>query len=77
MPYSAVTQPSPLPRRKPGTRFSTLAVHSTRVSPKETSTEPFRMAGETALDADFAHLIGEAATGAGNGSCANPVNRAG
>jgi hypothetical protein len=40
MPYSAVTQPSPLPRRKPGTRFSTLAVHSTRVSPKHTSTEP-------------------------------------
>ena len=40
MPYSAVTQPSPLPRRKPGTRFSTLAVHSTRVSPKLISTEP-------------------------------------
>ena len=40
MPYSAVIQPSPLPRRKPGTRFSTLAVHSTRVSPKLTSTEP-------------------------------------
>src|SRR6478672_11888998 len=40
MPYSAVTQPSPLPRRKPGTRFSTLAVHSTRVSPKATSTDP-------------------------------------
>src|SRR3546814_5751552 len=40
MPYSAVTQPSPLPRRKPGTRFSTLAVHSTRVSPKLTSSEP-------------------------------------
>src|SRR3546814_8231130 len=40
MPYSAVTQPSPLPRKKPGTRFSTLAVHNTRVSPKLTSTEP-------------------------------------
>jgi hypothetical protein len=40
MPYSAVIQPSPLPRRKPGTRFSTLAVHSTRVSPKLISTEP-------------------------------------
>ena len=27
MPYSAVTQPWPLPRRKPGTPSSTLAVH--------------------------------------------------
>ena len=40
MPYSAVTQPCPLPRRKGGTLSSTLAVHSTRVSPKLTSTEP-------------------------------------
>ena len=40
MPYSAVTQPSPLPRRNGGTFSSTLAVHSTRVSPNETSTEP-------------------------------------
>ncbi len=40
MPYSAVTQPSPLPRRKAGTLLSTEAVHSTRVSPKDTSTEP-------------------------------------
>src|SRR5690606_14720622 len=38
--YSAVTQPRPLPRRKPGTFSSTLAVHSTRVSPKLTRTEP-------------------------------------
>src|SRR5690606_35772442 len=40
MPYSAVTQPWPLPRRKPGTFSSTLAVHSTRVAPNSTSTEP-------------------------------------
>ena len=40
MPYSAVTQPLPLPRLKPGTRSSTLAVQITRVSPKLTSTEP-------------------------------------
>src|SRR6476469_2424733 len=40
MPYSAVTQPSPLPRRNGGTRSSTEAVTSTRVSPKLTSTDP-------------------------------------
>ena len=40
MPYSAVTQPSPLPFLCGGSLSSTLAVHSTRVSPMETSTEP-------------------------------------
>jgi hypothetical protein len=40
MPYSAVTQPWPLPRRKGGRLSSTLAVHSTRVSPTSISTEP-------------------------------------
>ena len=40
MPYSAVTQPSPLPFLCGGTRSSTDAVHSTLVSPKATSTEP-------------------------------------
>src|SRR5947207_15823608 len=40
MPYSAVTQPRPLSFRKGGTRSSTDAVHSTRVSPNSTSTEP-------------------------------------
>ena len=40
MPYSAVIQPLPLPRRKPGTPSSMLAVHSTRVWPNSTSTEP-------------------------------------
>ena len=40
MPYSAVTQPEPLPRRKPGTPSSRLAVHSTRVWPKPTRHEP-------------------------------------
>ncbi len=40
MPYSAVTQPSPLPRRNDGTPSSTVAVTSTRVSPNSTSTEP-------------------------------------
>ena len=40
MPYSAVTQPVPDPRLCGGTFSSTEAVHSTRVSPKATSTEP-------------------------------------
>ena len=40
MPYSAVTHPEPLPRRNRGTRFSTLAVQMTRVSPNSTRTEP-------------------------------------
>src|SRR3546814_5850239 len=38
MPYSAVTQPPSFFHAGP--RSSTLAVHSTRVSPKLTSTEP-------------------------------------
>ena len=40
MPYSAVTQPTPLPLRKGGTFSSTLAVQSTLVCPISTSTEP-------------------------------------
>ena len=40
MPYSAVTQPWPLPRRNGGTLSSTEAVTSTRVSPKLTRQEP-------------------------------------
>src|SRR5260370_24124589 len=38
--YSAVTQPLPRPRIHGGTRSSTDAVHSTRVLPMETSTDP-------------------------------------
>src|SRR5215813_3844970 len=40
MPYSAVTQPAPLPRRKESTASSTEAVHKTRVSPMAIKTEP-------------------------------------
>ena len=40
MPYSAVTQPLPVLRSQPGTRSSTLALHSTRVRPMWTSAEP-------------------------------------
>src|SRR5579859_5239015 len=40
MAYSAVTQPSPLPRRHRGTSSVALAAHSTRVAPNSMSTEP-------------------------------------
>jgi hypothetical protein len=40
IPYSAVTQPCPFPRRKGGTLSSSEAVTRTRVSPKETRQEP-------------------------------------
>src|SRR5437588_577690 len=40
MPYSAVIQPWDLPRRNAGTVSSTLAVHSTWVSPHSIRTEP-------------------------------------
>src|SRR5437764_11791477 len=40
MAYSAVSQPSPRPRRQPGTPSSTETVQSTRVRPNETRHEP-------------------------------------
>jgi hypothetical protein len=38
--YSAVSQPSPRPRRHDGTPSSTEAVHKTRVAPNSTMHEP-------------------------------------
>ena len=61
MPYSAVTQPWPAPRRNGGTPSSMLAVHSTRVAPKLTSTEPSACAVIAALESHGAQLIGGAA----------------
>ena len=40
MPYSAVTQPLPAPRRNGGTLSSMLAVQMTRVKPTSISTDP-------------------------------------
>ena len=40
IPYSEVTQPCPVPRKKEGTFSSTLAVQITRVSPHSMSAEP-------------------------------------
>ena len=42
--YSAVTHPLPVLRIQRGTSSSTIAVHSTLVSPQETSTEPWAYA---------------------------------
>ena len=51
MPYSAVTQPRPVLRRNAGIVSSTLAVHSTRVSPNSISTEPSAWRVKSAGDA--------------------------
>ena len=48
---------APLSFRNGGTRSSTLAVHSTRVSPNSTSTEPSACLREAALDAHRAQLV--------------------
>ena len=40
MPYSAVSQPLPLPTKKAGTAGSTVHVHSTKVRPWRTNTLP-------------------------------------
>ena len=40
IPYSAVTQPLPAPRRNTGTFSSTLAVQMTRVRPASMRTDP-------------------------------------
>jgi len=42
--YSAVTQPLPEFRIHPGTPFSTVALHSTRVCPTSINTEPSAIA---------------------------------
>ena len=42
IPYSAVIQPSPLPRIKPGTEFSTAAVQMTLVFPIPPKPSPLR-----------------------------------
>ena len=61
MPYSAVTQPRPLPRSQAGRLVSTEAVHSTRVSPKLDQAAALGVAGEAGLHGDGAHLVWRAA----------------
>ena len=63
MPYSAVSQPCPLPLRNAGTPSSTLAVHSTvRVADLDQH-RAFGVLGEAAGDAQRAQLVGAAAGG--------------
>ena len=64
IPYSAVTQPWPLPRRNGGTFSSTEAVTSTRVSPKLTRQLPSAWRVKPGSKRKFAHLVGGAAAGA-------------
>jgi hypothetical protein len=59
--YSAVTQPSPDPRRQRGTPSVTEALHSTVVRPKLTSTDPSGLAEPGALDGDRTQLVQVAA----------------
>ena len=56
--YSAVTQPLPVPRSHGGTRSSTDAVHSTRVRPNSTSTEPAANSVKSRANASGAQVVG-------------------
>ena len=63
MPYSAVTQPSPLPRRNDGTPSSTLAVHQHPRVAELDQHRALRVARVAAGDANRAQLVGRAAAG--------------
>src|SRR4051794_22637388 len=67
IPYSAVTQPWPLPRRKGGTFSSTLAVHSTRGSPKLTRQAPSAWGGKNPPQGQNFPFWGGGAGGGGEG----------
>ena len=56
--YSAVSHPAPLPRRQPGTPFTTWAEHSTRVPPSSMNTDPSAVLHEVRGDLEGAHLRG-------------------
>jgi len=68
MPYSAVTQPSPLPFLCGGTRSSTLAVQMTLVSPALDEYRAFGVFGVVAGDTDSTKLVGLTLTGTHNGN---------
>ena len=74
MPYSAVTQPRPVLRRKGGTFSSTEAVHSTWVSPNRDEAGALGIFGEAGLEANGAQLVGGAAGGARHGGSRSFVN---
>ena len=57
MPYSAVTQPLPLPFIQRGTSSSTDAVHSTTVPPAAHEHRPAGLGGEVTLEGEGAQLV--------------------
>ena len=58
--YSAVSHPSPRPRRQPGTPSSTDTVQSTRVRPNDTRHEPSAYGRRAALERDGTQRVGRA-----------------
>ena len=58
MPYSAVSQPLPLPTRKSGTFGSTQQVQSTVVRPRLHQHAAGGVAGVLALERERAELVG-------------------
>ena len=64
IPYSAVTQPRPLPAIQRGTDSCTDAVQITRVSPHEISAEPVAVRTKPGSIVIGAQLVGRAAVAA-------------
>jgi hypothetical protein len=58
MPYSAVTQPWPLPRNQPGRLVSTDAVTKHLGIAERDEAGAFGLLGDIALDGHCAHLVG-------------------
>ena len=70
IPYSAVTQPRPLPDIQRGTESWTEAVQMTRVSPQEISTEPVAVATKPGSIVTGPQLVGRAPIAALDGHAA-------
>jgi hypothetical protein len=68
MPYSAVTQPRPVPRKNGGAWFSRLAVQQHMGVPEFDEAGPFRVLENARFQAGGAHFVGAAAGGAGKRS---------
>ena len=56
IPYSAVTQPWPLPRKNLGTLSSMVAVHNTRSAAHGNQNTALGMTGKVALNRDIAKI---------------------
>ena len=73
MPYSAVSQPWPLPRRNGGTLSSTLAVQMHLGVAELDQHRAFRMLRVVARDAHVAQLVGAGGRSGGDGSVVGHV----